>query len=292
MPNTDKVLTSNAIEIPFNSTYFEQIVPFYWNVDTNKADILAFYRENGYVLLKNVLPQKEVLRVRECYFNLFDPSMFKEGTHPADGIFSGEFQFSPYEHGHPKHPAAEFVKSEEFIHLTSHPVLQEIASLILEGDVTELPRRPIRQFYNNTHIATKAHCDYTYLDKGTDNIITIWLPLGNVPLDTGGLIYLKDSHKMNIGYLKQHFNSHLTDIRADDRPITPNLKALADYAHSKWLFTEYEAGDIILHSPHLIHATTDCNTDYMRLSTDIRFAKATGNIDPRWGEAWRGDDGY
>jgi hypothetical protein len=60
----------------------------------------------------------------------------------------------------------------------------------------------------------------------------------------------------------------------------------------QWLYTDFKAGDIMLHNPYIVHASLDCNSDVMRLSTDVRFADINGRIDARWLDDWRGDDGY
>ena len=53
---------------------------------------------------------------------------------------------------------------------------------------------------------------------------------------------------------------------------------------SPWLCANYEAGDVVLHSPYTIHAATT-NTDpngIMRLSTDLRYQNVLDEIDARW----------
>jgi ectoine hydroxylase-related dioxygenase (phytanoyl-CoA dioxygenase family) len=52
----------------------------------------------------------------------------------------------------------------------------------------------------------------------------------------------------------------------------------------RWFIANYEAGDMVVHSPYMIHAATD-NIDplkRMRLSTDIRYQLKSDRIDPRW----------
>jgi hypothetical protein len=59
------------------------------------------------------------------------------------------------------------------------------------------------------------------------------------------------------------------------------------------LSTNYVAGDIVIHSPAIVHASTDPGeTDYMRISTDIRFRRTDSTADPRWTSDWSADDGY
>jgi ectoine hydroxylase-related dioxygenase (phytanoyl-CoA dioxygenase family) len=60
----------------------------------------------------------------------------------------------------------------------------------------------------------------------------------------------------------------------------------------RWLWSDYQAGDLVLHSPYIIHASLDSSTDLMRVSTDVRFMAQDDPIDPRWTNDWFADDTY
>jgi hypothetical protein len=67
---------------------------------------------------------------------------------------------------------------------------------------------------------------------------------------------------------------------------------MAERFNSRWLAADYEAGDIVLHSPYMIHAST-MNEDRLgriRLSTDIRYQNVSDEIDARWANHWSLDD--
>ncbi len=42
-------------------------------------------------------------------------------------------------------------------------------------------------------------------------------------------------------------------------------------AAGQW--ADYQAGDVTIHSPHVVHASLDTTTDRMRLSADLRFLR-------------------
>jgi phytanoyl-CoA hydroxylase len=61
----------------------------------------------------------------------------------------------------------------------------------------------------------------------------------------------------------------------------------------RWLLSEYEAGDVVLHTPYMIHAST-INHDpkgAIRLGTDLRYVDKTSNWDTRWNNHFRLGDG-
>jgi hypothetical protein len=75
--------------------------------------------------------------------------------------------------------------------------------------------------------------------------------------------------------------------------ISYDLPALAQQLDTRWLIADYRAGDMVVHSPYLLHASLNNvdNNRQMRLSTDIRFQPSLEPIDPRWQAHWRDDDG-
>jgi hypothetical protein len=74
--------------------------------------------------------------------------------------------------------------------------------------------------------------------------------------------------------------------------ISKDLPALAERFDARWLAADYEAGDIVLHTPYMIHASTlnEDRTGRIRLSTDIRYQNVTDEIDIRWANHWSLED--
>src|SRR5690606_21018693 len=42
---------------------------------------------------------------------------------------------------------------------------------------------------------TPPHCDSVYMGRGTQRVLTSWVPLGDIPLDLGGLVVMEGSHR-------------------------------------------------------------------------------------------------
>ena len=116
-------------------------------------------------------------------------------------------------------------------------------------------------------------------------------------------MYLEGSHaqgiKMEDEFSKKNANlSKEEQINAFNKNMTEggwiskNLPNLAEKFNTRWLVTNYEAGDILIHSPYLIHASTNNKSlkERIRLSTDIRFQNIDDKIDIRWNNHWNEDD--
>jgi hypothetical protein len=254
------------------------------------AELRDRFDEDGYVLLRSVLDQQRVLDLRARYFTAFDPAMLTPGSSPRDGVFSGSEPSDLPEYGTAGHPAYELVRTAEFDAFTSDPALREVAEVLLDGDVELLPRRILRHFHRLSGKASRAHVDYDYMDHGSDRLVTAWIPLGDCPVECGGLVYLEGSHRVPreaLAGLRSY-----TDRPDDARPISNDLERTARTLGGRWLWADYRAGDVALHSPHTVHASLDDRSDVMRLSADIRFRRRDAVPDDRWSGAWSADDGF
>jgi len=149
---------------------------------------------------------------------------------------------------------------------------------------------------------TGGHYDLIYLRGGTEHICTSWIPIGDTPVEIGGLIYLEGSDAWG-RKLEAEFKEKNKDLPPEERVSAYNknmktgwlyldLATLADEVNARWLVADYEAGDMLVHSPYMIHAST-MNIDpqkHIRLSTDIRYQLVRDEIDVRWSNHWSFDD--
>jgi hypothetical protein len=281
-----RTLTSNGAPIPFTPDYFGTLRESHCGLP--QEALRARYAEDGYVVLKGALPARTVLDLREGYFNLFDRSFFKEGD-ARRGAFSGAVPAELPGHGLEGHPAYAFVRSDTFRAFTEMPALKTIAEIFFDAPAALIRRTPLRQFIPGTKRASRAHLDRTYIDGVAADVVTLWVPLGDCPIDAGGLIYLDGSHTDDV---LENARVNAPKDRADTRPITHDLKWLSDFSGRRWLWTDYMAGDVVVHSPAIVHASIDGELDLMRVSTDVRFLRAGSPSDPRWDGDWSADDGY
>jgi len=173
----------------------------------------------------------------------------------------------------------------------------------LEGAPYLHKRKIIRHTRPQDPNCTGAHYDLIYLRAGTDRVCTSWIPIGDIPVELGGLVYLEGSdalgRRMEAEYSRQAADlSPAERISAYNRHmaaggwVTKNLPDLAKRLDTRWLLADYETGDMVVHSPYMIHAAT-MNVDpggRMRLSTDIRYQRVQDEIDTRWQNHWSLDD--
>ena len=234
----------------------------------------------GFLVVKNVINKKLINNARNTYFSLFENGEYKR--HKNDWIHLKNHKDS---HGCNNHPSIEFLKKNEFKKIINSQSIQKITKKLLRAESSILcPRMIVRSFSNISERCTFAHRDKEYFKSSSPkNIITCWIPLGFVGINTGQLIYLLDSHKKE---------EEIDKLVNSERVISRNLNDLSNSLNLKWYRPIIEIGDVIFHSLEIIHASFDSNTNIPRLSIDLRYSASSElDLDIRWLNEWRGDDG-
>ena len=305
-------LTAFSKQLSNNSDRLGQMID---SLPNEKMSILRErFSSEGYLLLKGLLDKNSVMSFREWVFkNLKNTGILEDSADPKNGIAkkindNQESNKDFMESGRSLNPLvkvkiAQLVKSTKYESFCSNANLVNFIDNFIEG-ISYLHRRKIlRHTLPKSNNSTPAHYDLIYLRAGTDNIITAWIPIGDIDIEEGGLMYLEGSHKEGLKIEREFSikNSNLSreeQINAFNQNMTEggwiskDLPNLANKFNTKWLISKYEAGDVLLHSPYLIHASTnnESSLNRIRLSTDIRFQNVNDNIDTRWSNHWHEDD--
>lgn len=263
------------------------------------VQLAARYEQNGYLWLKGLLPRDEVLDFRRYFFTHFRATgLLAPDTDTIDGI--ADPQAEPHD---ARKRLMELVRSAAYEAFCLKPQLWRFLDNFLGGMSYLHKRKLIRYTRPGDPSSTGAHYDLIYLRGGTNRLVTAWIPIGDVPMHMGGLVYLEGSHSLGRA-MEDAFTAANTELSSEERVsafnknmsaggwISKNLPDMANRFDRRWLCANYEAGDVVLHSPYTIHAATT-NTDpngIMRLSTDIRYQNVLDEIDARWSNHWSLDD--
>lgn len=255
------------------------------------------YQAQGYLWLKGFLDRQEVLAFRKHFFSAFSQSGLIAGD-PLEGRYSG--QESP---ALVSKTLMEQVRSAAYESFCLQPRLWQFMDGFLQGPSYLHKRKIIRHTKPGERAATGAHYDLVYLRGGTDRFCTVWIPIGDCPVEMGGLVYLEGSDakgrqleaefaRQNAALSPEERISAYNQNMSREGWISKDLPTLARKFGSRWLVADYQAGDILIHSPYMIHAAT-ANADpkaRLRLSTDIRYQNVRDEIDARWNHHWTLED--
>ena len=256
-------------------------------------------RAQGYLWLKGFLDREVVLALRRRYFELMLPlGLIQPGTDLAEGVHSGEKDAT----GQHQKLLMEFVRSAAYESFCLQPRLWQFYDAFMQGASYLHKRKLVRDTFPGDPHCTGAHYDLIYLRGGTDTVLTSWIPLGDTPVEMGGLVYLENSDVLGRKF-EAEFATKNADLSPEERIsaynknmkggwLNTNLPVLADRADSRWLIADYEAGDMVIHTAYMVHAATmnDDSQRRIRLSTDIRYQRVRDEIDARWANHWSLDD--
>ena len=283
-------------------------------LDTPIEEIQRRYKEDGYVFVKGLVPREDILTARRKYFELLAPTnVLKPGTKPVEGIFDtaqDKLNFPGIgagvangtdEHGRTTGPNPELAglfgdlalqaHSEDWYKedLCRHPAIQDfVAKMTGWGDSTLSIRRTLLRNNMPGNKAIGVHYDQIFLRHGEDTFVTAWVPIGDIKLDGGGLIYLENGmltlapsswysrvwikpsncvpgHRLGAkieadftqrareaGFSDEDVKSAYNQNMMNGGLLANGPAQFAKEHNSRWLLTAYEAGDIVFHNSYAV----------------------------------------
>ncbi len=282
------MITSNGYTLSETGDRLGYLEPVPAAQRDDKAELWSRIRRDGYLYLTDHLAPDLVNSFREYYFEKLTPTgLIEPGTDARVGVGAK----GDIDRGMTRDILfGDIVPGREYEALTGHPDIRGWFSWFLEDDVHLHKRKIIRHIRPGEAgigTATQAHYDLVYLREGSDRVLSMWIPLGDIPVEMGGLTYLEGSHHWALAGERDK------GIHPPARSMTADLPGLADEHDARWLLADYKAGDVMIHSAYTVHASTDNvdHADRIRLSTDIRYQRTTDPIDWRWQEHWHPEDG-
>jgi Phytanoyl-CoA dioxygenase (PhyH) len=282
------VLTSNGYTLDESEARLGELASVPEAVRTDHSALWQRLRRDGYLLLRGQLDPELVSAFRSYYFDALEGvGLTAADSDPGLGLDSG----GTVDRGALREILFKrIVPGETYAALCTTPGIRDWFGWFLESDVHLHKRKIIRHVRPGEQgigTSTQAHYDLVYLREGTDRVLSAWIPLGDCPVERGGLVYLQESHRWALA------DEAAGTLKRPAASMTADLPGLADEHDSRWLATDYRAGDVVIHSAHMVHASTD-NVDsagVVRLSTDIRYQRTGDPIDWRWQSHWHPDDG-
>jgi len=142
------------------------------------------------------------------------------------------------------------------------------------------------------------HADVVYMGRGTHNLYTAWIPMGDAPFEMGGLAILENS-RLAREQMRDYYSIDVDSYCVNEKRLpekhdalearkrfgflTHDTEGLRKQIGTRWLTADYRAGDFLtFHVPTTIHGVTDNQSDRYLLSTDSRYQPADEPADERW----------
>lgn len=193
------------------------------------AEAVAFYRENGYVKLKNVLSAEAIAYYGEIITDL----VFKLNklTKPMEERTTYEKAFLQIMNlWREDETAKEFVFSKRLAQIAAD--LMEVEGVRLYHDQA-LYKEPSGGI-------TPWHADQFYWPLASPKTVTVWIPLQATPLEMGPLAFAEKSQLVEIG----------RDVEISDESEALMQQSLTQFSLNE---TPFDLGEVSYHAGWLFH---------------------------------------
>jgi hypothetical protein len=246
------------------------------DVAGGRAGLLDRLAEDGYLYLPGYLDRDEVLAARaEILAYMDEHEGLEPGARPLDGVMG--------QYGKPVGMMGKttITHREQVLRVLAAPRLYELHEQIQGEPVLTFEYKWLRAVGNEQ--CTGAHMDHVYMGQGSERLMTVWIPLGDIPIEQGTLCVCPASHRLpEFEKLRNTYGRMDVDRDGIEGWFTRKPREIPEAIGGCWHTSDVRAGDIITFGMHLMHASTTNVTNKWRLSCDVRFQPASDPVDPRW----------
>ena len=236
----------------------------------DQAELQRRIADEGYLFFKGLMDADRLRDLRhEMMSAIQRAGWLIAGTDPLDGIADINMRFTEgdneYSEGY-----AQVYRLENF-HRSAHwPEFTDMVATILGGPIMPHPQKVARIWFPKyTEHTTPTHQDYVHF-QGSWNTVTCWAPVGDCPIELGGLAVIPESHKVK-RILDHHFSLGAGGLSVDETEH--------EDVDPAWYSTNYEMGDALFFPALTIHkALPNYTEDKLRLSLDNRYLKVGEEI--------------
>jgi len=256
----------------------------------NPVELRARMEQDGYLYLPGFFDWNAIRDVRKEICRVLAKEGLLDSSHPITAAIASpgatvEFRPDIIRSGAPRKALEKIIYG---------PQAMEFFTAFLGGEATHYDYTWLRAIAPGK--GTYPHCDVVFMGRGTKNLYTAWVPLGEIPLTVGGLILVEGSHKHEA--TREGYCSHDVDTVCANVPghkpmedagyvdfgaISQDIQAVRKQVGGRLLTArEFGMGDVLIFSVYTVHGSLDNQSNEIRLSSDSRYQLASEPLDERW----------
>ena len=221
------------------------------------------FKQDGYLLLRGLQKPDTVNAARSAFLEYLDEKGCLEDGSP---LMDGKIDLSRGPRGgyrgdndDPRRDGAPLAQSSGITALVESPEVIGFFEKFFGGKILAFHHRWMRAAGQGR--STGMHFDFLYMGRGTENVATVWCPLGDTPMELGGLALCVGSN--HSATLKQSYDGVDADLHGERMKelgsLTP-LDASREFG-GKWHTTNYRAGDVLIFGMYMLHAPLNNQTE-------------------------------
>ena len=218
-------------------------------------------KDEGYLFFRDLMDRDRTLELRRQILTVLQTNgWLVPGADLMDGIANIDIRCTEGDLAYAEVYYQAYAL--ELFHRIAHQQeIMDVMSHIMDGaEVLPHPQKIIRMWFPHyTEHTTPVHQDFVHF-QGNYETYTCWSPVGECPVELGGLAVVPGSHKAD-KVLDHHFSLGAGALNVEDESY-----------EGQWHSIDYELGDCLMfHSLTLHRALPNVTEDRMRISLDNRY---------------------
>ncbi len=231
---------------------------------------------DGYLLIRGLHDKETVHRARRRILEkLAAKRMIAPETPLMDGIFNRDYP-EPTSTGSMGNKA--LTQLPEFKAVVEGAPVMGFFKRFLGGEARTFDFKWLRTAGPGS--GSPIHYDIVFMGRGTQDLYSCWTPFGDVSLDMGPIVFCLGSNrfeKVRATYGQADVDRDMIEGHFSDNPLE-----IVEKFGGHWATTTFSAGDVIIFSMFLMHASLVNTSDKIRITADTRYQLASEPIDERW----------
>jgi hypothetical protein len=233
--------------------------------------------QDGYLFLRNLINRETVLNARNAIVShLAANNALVDGYSPLEAVMprSGKEVRMTGQSVITHHPAC--------LELFENQALFDFFRMFFGEEAVTYDYKWLRAVGNENF--TGCHYDVVYMGRGSQRVHTVWIPIGDIPVEQGTLAICEGSHNLDsFARLRNTYGG--MDVDRDlisEGWFTSDPYEITSKFGGRWLTTGFHPGDVLVFGLYTLHASTTNLTNRFRISCDIRYQPSGEKMDERW----------
>ena len=223
------------------------------------AALRARMEQDGYLFIRGLIPAEDIGRLRRQTLGIAAQAGWLLGGTDTDQSIADPARacVDP----EPAYLAAykPMYRLEALHDIAHHPAVLGVLEAMLGGAVLPHPRLILRNvFPQRPDYTTPAHQDFPHI-QGTPDTYSVWVPLGDCPVERGGLMIAEGTHREGV-----------LPFRVS--PGAGGMEVIDPFA-GRWVAGDFAMGDAILFHSMVVHKALPNVSDRLRQSVDNRYQR-------------------
>ena len=214
-------------------------------------------RRDGYLFLRGLLPAEPILALQRQIGAIVRDAGWLRADVPVEDVIADPDGFCVDPEPRYLTTLRRINHLEDYHALKHHPALIGLFERMLGGPILPHPRVLMRNIFPaREEYTTKSHQDYPNV-QGTTEVYTAWIPLIDIPLETGPLQVAAGTHTGDV---------YDFDIGAGAGGIE-----ITNPFDDRWVSGPFAVGDVLIFHSLTVHKGVPNRGTRLRMSMDVRY---------------------